>query len=65
MQHSWVVLRHVEHEHLGTLASVLDDHGIQRRYVDVFRREPVPAAIEGIDGLIVMGGPMGVYEQEN
>jgi GMP synthase (glutamine-hydrolysing) len=63
-QHPWVVLRHVEHEHLGTLSSVLDAQAIPRRYVDVFRREPVPAAIEGIDGLIVMGGPMGVYEQD-
>ena len=60
----WLVLRHIEHEHLGTLARVLDARGISYKYVDVFRDAAVPADIAGVGGLIVMGGPQGVYEAE-
>jgi len=33
-------------------------------YVDIFRGERVPSRIDGFDGLIVLGGPMGVYEED-
>ncbi len=58
----WLVVRHVEHEHIGTLARVLEEARIPFRYADVFRGDPVPEDPGGIGGLIVMGGPMGVYE---
>ena len=66
----WLVLRHVEHEHIGTLARALEHEGMQYRYIDVFRGEPVPENLVGslgslgFLGLIVMGGPMGVYEAD-
>ena len=60
----WLVVRHVELEHIGTIASVLAKMQIAYRYLDVYRGEPVPAGIEGLSGLIVMGGPMGVYEAD-
>ena len=62
--HPWLVLRHIEHEHLGTLARVLDSRHIPYKYVDVFRDAAVPADITGVGGLIVMGGPQGVYEAD-
>jgi GMP synthase (glutamine-hydrolysing) len=61
---SWLVIRHVEHEHIGTLAPVLAEAGISYRYADVFRGDPVPEDPGEIGGLIIMGGPMGVYEGE-
>ena len=60
----WLVFRHVEHEHIGTLAQVLAEVGIAYRYVDVFRGEAVPENLRGALGLIIMGGPMGVYEAD-
>jgi GMP synthase (glutamine-hydrolysing) len=60
----WLVFRHVEHEHIGTLAGVMNEIGIPYRYADLFRHEPVPARLDQIAGLIVMGGPMGVYDTD-
>ncbi|MSO20609.1 MAG: hypothetical protein EXQ56_09145 [Acidobacteria bacterium] len=60
----WLVLRHIEHEHLGTLAAVLQSQQLTYRYVDVFRAMPVPATSRGLGGVIAMGGPMGVYEAD-
>lgn len=58
----WFVLRHVEHEHLGSLTDALHARGLPFEYVDIFRGGVVPADISESAGLIVMGGPMGVYE---
>ena len=60
----WLVLRHIEHEHIGTLAQVLEKAGIAYLYLDVYRSEKVPETPAGWSGLIVMGGPMGVYEAD-
>ncbi len=60
----WFVLRHVEHEHIGTIAQTLAAVGVPYRYVDVFRNAPVPRSEKDLGGLIVMGGPMGVYESD-
>ena len=60
----WLVLRHIEHEHIGTLAQVLEGAGIAYRYLDVFRGDVVPETPADWSGLIVMGGPMGVYEAD-
>jgi len=57
-----LVYRHVPHEGLGTLAGALRRAGIAVRIVDTPRttrwRDPLRFA-----GLIVMGGPMGVYQK--
>ena len=60
----WLVLRHLEHEHLGTVARSLGQRGIVYSYVDTFRGDAVPSDIGAHGGLIVMGGPMGVYESD-
>ena len=38
--------------------------GIDTRHSRIYAGDPVPAALAGASGLIVMGGPMGVYEQD-
>jgi GMP synthase (glutamine-hydrolysing) len=60
----WLVVRHVEHEGIGTLAGVLERERIGYRYCDVFRGDRVPETASALGGLIVMGGPMGVYEAD-
>jgi GMP synthase (glutamine-hydrolysing) len=60
----WLVVRHVEHEHIGTLAAAFEQARMEYRYLDVFRGEAVPEKLSGFGGLIVMGGPMAVYEAD-
>jgi GMP synthase (glutamine-hydrolysing) len=60
----WLVVRHVEHEHIGTLATALKQAGMKYQYLDVFRGDAVPESLAGFRGLIVMGGPMGVCEAD-
>ena len=61
---SWLVLRHVQAEGLGLLANVLRERGIHHRYLDLPRGDPPPRDLRGVGGLIVLGGPMAVYEPE-
>jgi GMP synthase (glutamine-hydrolysing) len=51
----------VAHEGPGTIARVLADRGIDVTVVRLDQGAPLPAA-DGIDGLVVMGGPMGVHD---
>ena len=61
MQKVWV-LQHVACETLGTIADALKFAGISPEYIRTFKGEPVPGGMEAAAGLIVMGGPMGVYD---
>src|SRR5215831_15618978 len=61
---SWLVLRHVQPEGLGLLANVLRDRGIHHRYLDLPRGEAPPRDLHNVGGLIVLGGPMAVYEAD-
>lgn len=57
-----MVFQHVGHEPLGTLDPLLKDAGFRIRYIN-FGRDPfLEPDIENYNGLIVLGGPMGVYE---
>lgn len=60
----WLVIRHVEHEHIGALATTLERAQMAHRTLDVFRGDRVPEDLAAARGLIVMGGPMGVYEAD-
>jgi GMP synthase (glutamine-hydrolysing) len=59
---TWIVLRHTQAEGLGLIANPLRDLGIQHRALDLTRGEPPPRDLRGVGGLIVLGGPMSVYE---
>src|SRR5438132_764045 len=61
---SWLVLRHVQAEGLGLLTNALRDRGIHHRYLDLPRGEAPPRDLTNVGGLIVLGGPMSVYEAE-
>jgi GMP synthase (glutamine-hydrolysing) len=59
-----VVLEHVGCETIGCLRDVLSAKQVTVRVVRLFEGEPVPANLETAAGLIVMGGPMGVYDHD-
>lgn len=58
------VLQHHPIENLGTIADALEGAALAWQYVRTFDGHPVPRDMKGAGGLIVMGGPMGVYESE-
>ena len=61
---SWIVLRHSSLEGVGLLGTVLRDHGIHHRGLDLYRGEPAPKDMRSVGGLIVLGGAMGVHDAE-
>jgi GMP synthase (glutamine-hydrolysing) len=58
------VLQHHPVENLGTIADALEAAALAWQYVRIFDGHPVPTGIKGAGGLIVMGGPMGVYQTD-
>jgi len=60
-----LVLRHVAFEDLGSLEPVLRERGFAIETVDVATaRFPLPQA-ESCDLLVVLGGPIGVYDHKD
>lgn len=58
-----LVIRHVAHEGLGVMKRPLERDCVVE-YIDVFKGASVPSRIDGYDALVVLGGPMGVYEDD-
>lgn len=59
-----LVLRHIAFEDLGTLASLLPHRGFKPRYLEVGVDRLERTQIEDTDILVVLGGPIGVYQEE-
>ncbi len=59
-----LVLQHVAPETAGRIGEAVAAAGHRLRVVRSFAGEPVPKSLEGAAGLVVMGGPMGVYERD-
>jgi len=59
----WVI-QHIHCETPGIIAEALDREGISIQSVRVFAGEQIPKEMGAAAGLIVMGGPVGVYEQD-
>lgn len=59
-----LVLQHIGCETLGLFAEEAADLA-GFTYVRPFQGEPVPVSLAGWDGLVILGGPMAVYESEN
>src|SRR5207302_9792159 len=59
-----VAVRHLAFEDLGSFEAVLSARGYRVHYMDAGADEP--AALEGHppDPVVVLGGPIGVYEEE-
>ena len=63
MNSVWV-LQHNPIETLGTIEAAIQGKGISSRYIRPFAGEPVPQTMGSAPALVVMGGPMGVYDQD-
>ena len=58
------VLQHHPVENLGSIAEALEGAALAWQYVRTFEGQPVPKDMKGAGGLILMGGPQGVYEAD-
>jgi len=58
------VLEHSAHETLGLIAPGLDNATIEPRYLRPFRGDPIPWDLGDAAGLVLLGGPMGVYQHD-
>jgi GMP synthase (glutamine-hydrolysing) len=57
-----LVIQHVAHEILGTLNPLLKRANFRIRYVNFGRHPDAHPSLDGYHGLVVLGGPMSVYE---
>ena len=60
----WVIQHHPV-ENLGNIAEALEGAALAWQYVRVFDGQPVPTDMKGAGGLILMGGPQSVYEEND
>lgn len=59
-----LVFQHVAHTILGTLNPTLKSRGLNLRYVNFERTPDEQPSVQKYNGLIVLGGHMGVYEAD-
>lgn len=58
-----LVIQNAANEGPGTIAPALRRFGLEARYIRVFKSDRIPRDLEGYEAVIVLGGPMGVYEE--
>ena len=61
MARLWV-LQNTQPEDLGLAGQVFQSCGLEPAYVRTFAGEEVPRYMGDAAGLVVLGGPMGVYD---
>jgi GMP synthase (glutamine-hydrolysing) len=57
-----LVLQHAASEGLGTIEDALRASGYEFKYLRTFAGDSIPSNPDGAPALVIMGGPMGVYE---
>lgn len=57
-----IILQHVHCETPGIIADCLQSAGIGTHFVRIYEGDPIPSNLDAQAGLIIMGGPMSVYE---
>ncbi len=60
-----LVIEHVPHETAGTISSILKSFNISPSTVRLWRGDRLPQDTDDRTILIIMGGPMGVYDEKS
>lgn len=58
------IFRHLSNEGPGYLAEFLDAHNLSWKLICIDEGEPVPADANAFSGLVFMGGPMSVNDEQ-
>ena len=59
-----IIIKHIDIEGPGTIAEFLDDENIPYEVIDIFNGEPLPDSLSNTSAILVLGGPMNVYEED-
>ncbi len=59
-----IIIKHIDIEGPGTIGDFLDCNYIPYRVINIFNGEPLPDSLSEISAVIVLGGPMNVYEED-
>lgn len=59
-----LVVKHAAHEGLGRLGAILAAHDYQIQQLEPYRGEVVPKTLADHDLLVMMGGPLAVYDKD-
>ncbi len=59
-----IIIKHIDIEGPGTIGDCLDDKNIPYNVIDIFNGEPLPNSLSDVSSVIVLGGPMNVYEED-
>jgi GMP synthase-like glutamine amidotransferase len=57
-----LIFRHAPHEGPGYLADYLKRHRLPQRLVKIDQGDRIPSSIDGVSGIVLMGGPMSVND---
>lgn len=57
-----LIFRHAPHEGPGYLADYLGHRRLPWRLIRIDQNDPIPSSIDGVSGLVFMGGPMSVND---
>lgn len=57
-------IKNIDIEGPGTLGDFLKGRGLGSKIIDCGKGEALPKTLDGVDALVVLGGPMNVYEEK-
>lgn len=60
-----IIIKHIELEGPGTLGEFLGNSPWDMRIIDLSRGSQLPENLKGLAGVVCLGGPMNVYEEES
>src|SRR3990167_7680345 len=60
----FLVFQHVPHEHPGLISGFAAKNNITLDIIELWKNYKIPQVMD-YDALLVMGGPMGVYEDKD
>lgn len=59
-----LILQHVASEGAGTIRDYLNTRKIPIRFIRLYENQALPKTLDQVCSVVVMGGPMNVYEEE-
>ena len=59
-----LILQHVANEGAGTIRNYLEAQKIPFRFIRLYANESLPKKLETVHSVVIMGGPMNVYEED-
>lgn len=63
MKRTIAVIRHIGIEGLGTIEEVIKARGLSYTFINTWK-DPIPQDTDGFSAVVILGGPMGVSEQD-